>query len=151
MADPAPGLRPTARCLIACERVTPDPENPKRLSLLRLVTTVRPVGRDSYPVIVPELSVFAQLTECRGAGRLRVEVVADADGTVVIDSPDQPVTSSNQPLAVRGAVFRFHDRVIPNPGLYLVRLLYNDGVLIETPIIFYPPSPAAPEVSKNGR
>lgn len=136
--------RPTARCLILCERVVPDAENPKRLSLLRVISTARPAAGDDYPLVQAELSVFAQLTECRGAGRIRIEVRNADTEAVTYRSPEQRFTVPNDPLKIHGVTFRIRNLVFPEPGLYWVQLWYDDDVLTHTSITFRPNSPPAP-------
>ena len=127
--------RPTVRSFVVCERVVVEQTGRKRVSLLNLLTVIRPAPGEDFPLLQPELSVFAQLTECRGVGRMRVEIRnADTDA-VIRQSPDQPVAATNDPLVVRGAYFRFRDSVFPEPGLYQIQLIYDDAVLAEVPVV----------------
>jgi hypothetical protein len=144
--------RPVPRCIVVCEEVVPDAENPRQLTLVRVVNYVNPVAGAGYPVVRPELSVFVVLTECRGVGRLRIEIRnADTDA-VTLRTPDQPSRAPNNPLGIYGVTFRLRNCVFPEPGLHRVQLLYDDVVLTETPILLrlsntLPP----PRGAKNGR
>jgi hypothetical protein len=124
--------RPTVRSLIVCEDIVTDRDHPTRVSLIRLTDSIRPAG--GYPSRRRQVCVFAQLTECRGAGTVRVEV-READGDrSVFRVPDRRLTFPNDPLTVHGLRFRIADCPFPHPGLYWVQLWYDDGVIAQCPL-----------------
>ncbi len=128
-------VRPTVRSLIVCESILPEPDHPTRVSLIRLVDSIRPSEGSTYPLLQPHLSVFAQLTECRGSVRLQIRVhVADADH-LVFTSPMYTTTFPNEPLTLHGARFRILKCRFPNPGLYWVQIWINDELSAQTPLI----------------
>jgi hypothetical protein len=101
---------PVVRTLIACEVVQADIENPRRLSLLRVLNNIHAVGDPPYPALVPVLSVFPILTNGRGTGDVQVEIChPDSDQTIV--------TERDQLSDTRPGV--------PAPGLYWAQLRYN--------------------------
>jgi hypothetical protein len=122
--------------MVVCEDVAPDPENPNRLTLFRVVHSIRVKVGVSYPVTYPQLCAFAQLTEGRGAGRMRVEVrAADSDGLVYRTPPVEVRFRDNDPLMVHGVTFRVRGVRFPNPGLYWFQLWFDDAVLIQSPVL----------------
>ncbi len=126
--------RPFARSLIVCDRVVNDPNNSNRVSLIGVVSTIRTLSRPAFPAIRPLLSVFAQLTECRGAGLLWVEVrQADTD-RVLFRTRIRTVTFPSDPLAVHGVVFRLVNLVFPTAGLYWVQLWFDMEILAQHPL-----------------
>jgi hypothetical protein len=125
-------VRPTVRSLIACEAIITDPGHPTRVSLVHLIDSIRP--DDGYPTRHPQLSIFAQLTECRGAGTVWIEVrEADSDRSVFRNSARR-VVLPDDPLTLHGLRFRILDCPFPHPGLYWVQLWFNDEMLAQSPL-----------------
>jgi hypothetical protein len=132
-------LRPTARSLVVCEEVVPDRVNPNRLSLLRVIHSITPAQDSQFPLLQQRMSVFAQVTEGRGNGLMRVEFrFADTDRLVAYTRTRSIAFSGNSPLLVQGIHFQVLNLVIRDPGLYWVQLRYNDDVLIQTPLLVRP-------------
>jgi hypothetical protein len=131
--------RPTARSVVICEDVAPDVTNPRRLSLLRVVHAIQPAVGSTYPLLQPQLCVFAQLTEARGAGRLGVAIRSAEDDAVVFRTRVRDVVfPGNDPLTVHGVNFRMRNVPFREPGLYWVQLCFDDAVLTETPLVLRP-------------
>lgn len=125
-------IRPTARSLVVCETIRTDPADPNRVSLTNLISRVRAVGTPPYPVRLPQLGVFAQLTECRGEGLVWVEVRFADTEEPVFRSTQRRLTFPNAPLVLHGVRFRLLNCPFPRPGPYAVQLWYNDGVIAQT-------------------
>jgi len=125
--------------MMVCEDVVPDATNRNRLSLLRVVHAIKPKVGVEYPLTHPQLCAFAQLTEGRGTGQMRVEVRhADMD-EVVYRSPTVEVKfPGNDPLTIHGVYFRFLKIQFPSPGLYWIQLWYDDSLLIQNPVVLRP-------------
>ena len=130
--------RPTARSIIVCEKIVPEPDHPIRVCLVRVINSIRAAVGVHYPVRHQELAVFAQLTECRGTGRVRIEIRNSETNTVVARTNNHLMTFPNEPLTVYGFRFRVQDILFPEPGLYWVQLCYDDGVIAQTPITLLP-------------
>jgi len=127
-------VRPTLRSIIVCERIVPDPENLNRVSLNNVINSIRPTGEPPYPLAHGQLSVFAQVTECRGIGRVRVDIRRDETDELVFRTRTREVTFPNHPLVVYGFRFRILGCVFPAAGVYWVQLWYDDGLLGQLPI-----------------
>jgi hypothetical protein len=82
-----PTPEPVVRNLVVCESVRFDPRQPRRITLEELLSAIRPVGRPPYPLLYREFSVFVQLTECRGPGAGRVDIVDANSDTVIFRNP----------------------------------------------------------------
>jgi hypothetical protein len=131
----ATSVSPTVRVMIVCDGVLTDPRNPKRVTLVNLVSSIRPTGEPAYPHRQAELGVFVQLTECRGPGRVRVEIGAADSDEVVFSTPDRLVAFPNDPLGVHGLRFRILRCRFPAPGLYWVEFWYDNRELARQPIV----------------
>ena len=127
--------RPQVRCLVLCEDVVPDPDCPGRISLMDLVSIVRATSRPPYPALVPQLCVFAQLTECRGTAELRVEIRVEITHEVIYRTPAIRTSSANDPLTIRGVTIRMRNLIFTRPGLYAVQLWHDDELLAEVPLL----------------
>lgn len=134
-------VRPTPRSLVVCEQVVPDAMKPNRLSLLRVIHAITPKRGSDYPLIQSELCVFAQLTEGRGEGQLRVEIHnADSDDVLFRTRSRLIRFPENDPLRIHGVKFQILGLVFRVPGLYWFQLWFDDFNLIQTPIVLRPPA-----------
>ena len=122
------------RHLLVCREVRRDPSVPGRVDLLGLIVSVRAGPTNSYPLQLPDLSVFALLTGRYGNGSMHVTVREADTETLVYNGPKQTLSASTNPLSVRMATTRVHDCTIPRAGLYWVQLCYNDEVIAEEPL-----------------
>lgn len=129
------GIHPTVRYLIVCDDVSSDPDNPRRITLIGLISAIRSLEQPTFPLLHRELCVFLQLTECRGTAEARVEIRhADSD-QLVFRSQTRTIPFGNDPLEVVGATFRLRNCLFPEPGLYWVQFWYNEQVIAQQPLI----------------
>jgi hypothetical protein len=128
-------IRPVVRYLILCQDVVVDPTNPLQVTLINLVTTIRSLSEPAFPVIRPQFCAFIQMTECRGAGDLRVEIVHADTGATVFRTKTQNVAFGSDPLEVVGLTFRIRNCLFPSAGLYWVQLWYNNVVLAQQAVV----------------
>src|SRR5437763_695666 len=126
---------PIVRTMIVCEEIILDPNNPKRVSLVNLIGSIRPRRGAAYPLLHPAVCLFVELVECRGPGRLRVDVRDAETDEVVSATPTRSVPLPESPLTVVGMRFRLRKCKFPVPGLYWINLWYNDRLLARRPII----------------
>lgn len=118
------GVRPVVRNLIMCEDIVLDPTNPRRVTLVALIGTIRALK--GFPVRYSELCAYVQMTECRGTGRIRIEIVQADSGLVVFRTRIRRVSFGNDPLEAVGIPFRIRDCRFPAAGLYWVQFWYNE-------------------------
>jgi hypothetical protein len=120
--------------MLLCREVRRDPSAPGRVDLLGLIVSVRAGPTNSYPLQLPDLTVFALLTGRYGEGTVHVTVREADTEALVYNSPEQTLAASTNPLAVRTAMIRITGCSIPRAGLYWVQLCYNDEVIAEEPL-----------------
>ena len=128
-------VHPTVRYLIVCEDVQTDPDNPRRITLVGLISAIQSIEQPPFPLLYPEICVFLQLTECRGAAEGRVEIRhADSD-QVAFRTKTRTVPFSSNPLDVVGVTFRMRNCLFPAAGLYWVQFWYNEQTIAQQPLV----------------
>lgn len=128
-------VRPTVRSLIVCEAIEPDADHPTRVSLVHLIDSIRSTTEPAYPVVQPQLSVFAQLTECRGTVEFQVRVHDSESDQPAFGSGVRRQLFSNTPLLLHGVRFRLLDCPFRHPGLYWVQLWIEGELAAQTPLL----------------
>jgi hypothetical protein len=124
---------PVVRSLILCEDIAADPRNPRRITLVNLINSIRSIDEPPSPLRYRELCVFIQLTSCREQGELRLEIrEADTEGSLFA-TRTRTVSFPNNPVAVHGLRFRIRNLTFPAPGLYWVQFWYNNDLLAQQP------------------
>jgi hypothetical protein len=126
---------PTVRYLIVCEDVQTDPDNPRRVTLVGLISAIRSVEQPPYPLRYRELCVFLQLTECRGSADGRIEIQHADTGQVVFRTRTRTIPFGNDPLEVVGATFRIRNCRFREPGLYWVQFWYNEQMIAQQALL----------------
>jgi hypothetical protein len=124
---------PVVRYMIPCEDVIVDAENSHRVSVVNLVTLVRPGADTAYPLLMRQLCVYAQLAEIRVAHKYRV-VISRVGGLDVIRTQERLLPAGPNPLTAHTFVFRMTGLVWPEPGLYEVDLLCDDQAIAQQAI-----------------
>jgi hypothetical protein len=128
-------VNPTVRYLIVCEDVQTDPDNPRRVTLVGLLSAIRSVEQPPFPLLYRELCVFLQLTECRGPADGRIEVRhADSDQPV-FRTRTRTIPFATDPLEVVGVTFRLRNCMFRAPGLYWIQFWYNEQMIAQQPLV----------------
>lgn len=93
---------PVLRYLIACEDIQVDNVNPRRVTLVGVISAIRAKDEPPYPFLYKELCVFVQLTECQGAAEVEVRINQADSGIYVYSGPASPWRAAlpNDPLGV---------------------------------------------------
>src|SRR5437879_4632019 len=65
---------PVIRSIVLCDNVRRDSDHPQHISLDGLLSTIHSLDEPPYPLLFPEICVFVQLTECRGAGEFYIQI-----------------------------------------------------------------------------
>ncbi|MCE9533062.1 MAG: hypothetical protein K8T89_18340 [Planctomycetes bacterium] len=126
---------PVIRYLIVCEVVQTDPENPRRVTLVGLISAIRSLEQPPFPLLYREICVFLQMTSCRGPADARVEIQHADSGQVVFRTKTRTIHLGNDPLEVVGIAFRIRNCLFHVGGLYLVQFWYNDQMISQEPIL----------------
>ena len=124
-------LAPNVRNLIACEKIESDVANPSRTTLINLIGNLFSMDEPSFPASFEEMAIYVQLTECRGSGKVGVDIIHDETGEVIYNKKMWDVQFANQPLRVLGLIFRLHSIRFPAKGFYWIRFWFNDQAIDE--------------------
>ena len=128
-------VAPVVRHMLLCREVRRDPKPPTRTDLIGLLAGISAGPSGSYPLQLPDLSVFVMLTGRHGEGTMHVTLrEADTD-TLVYNGPKETLAACTDPLIVRMAMIRIRDCSLPSAGLYWVQFCYNDEVVAEEPLM----------------
>src|SRR5438876_6975109 len=119
-------VHPTVRYLIVCEDVQTDPDNPRRVTVVGLISALRSLEEPPFPLLYREICVFLQMTECRGSAEGRVEIQNAESGEAVFRTRTRTIAFGSDPLEVVGFTFRVRNCLFPAPGLYWVQFWYNE-------------------------
>ncbi len=126
---------PNVRHFIACAGVVRSADG-QRFTLRNLFHTLTPPSKASYPLALPEMHLFAHLTDGHGRCNFRIECVTwDQQGeeSSLWTSPTVIIDMGNDPLRVQGQDFKLRAR-FPEAGLYEFRLLCEGEILAREPI-----------------
>ena len=126
---------PIVRHCIPCSDILYSHEFPRRATLLYVLSSIEPTDLLPYPYHCRQLCLFAQLSNGRGSGEIQVVIRRADDDIIVHKSPVWPIAFSADPLEVVGVPIRIHDVLFPEPGMYLIELMYENQVLKDLTII----------------
>ena len=118
---------PVIRDMILCEEIVRDPDHPRRISLLGLLSNINSLDDVPYPLLFPEICVFVQMTQCTGVNDIGVRIEFPDTGNPVFQTKTYPHSFGNDPLAIHGLSFRIKNCSFPEPGLYSFEFCYNDS------------------------
>jgi hypothetical protein len=128
-------LNPTVRYLIVCEDVQTDPDNPRRITLVGLISAIRSLEQPPFPLLYREICIFLQLTECRGQADGRIEIHHADSGQVVFRTRTRTIPFVSDPLEIVGVIFRVRNCLFQEPGLYWVQFWYNEQMIAQQPLL----------------
>lgn len=130
MAD----ILPVIRHMIVCEDIPIDPARPQRVTLVNLLSSVRSPNQPPFPFRCPKLSVYVQLTECRGLAQVNLRIEQEDTQKIILRTAPRKISFGNAPLQVFNMFFRLRDCTFPSAGLYWVQLWYNNTVIFREPL-----------------
>ena len=125
---------PFALSMIICDAVHIDEGTGKAF----ILGCFGSIGAEAFPARHPGMTVFAEVTDCRGRMPFSVRII-DVDerrdplveATVEVDLTD--------PLEIGMLVLPLKDIVFPEPGEYRVQLFSGDAPLMERRLLLTPP------------
>jgi hypothetical protein len=112
-----------------------DSDNPRRVTLVGLISAIRSVEQPAFPLFYQEICVFLQLTECRGAAEGRIEIQHADSGQVVFRTRTRTIPFGNDPLEIVAVTFRLRNCLFQEPGLYSVQFWYNEQMIAQQPLL----------------
>ena len=127
------GLHPTVRYLIPCQAILIDADDPTQVTLVNLHSALRATGEP--PFLLPDFSVFVELTECRGTASVRLEITDAEEEQELFRTDTRPAELPSEPLTVCALTFRIRALELPALGLYGVRFAYNEVVLARRALV----------------
>jgi hypothetical protein len=126
---------PVVRHMLLCEDIRRETNNPKKIDVLGLLNTLEALEEPAFPLHLPVLCVYMEVTGGRGTGQAHIDCRQADSGRVVFSSPAHALTFPPNPLAIRGLVFRISACRFPEPGLYWIQFCYNQRMLAEQPLV----------------
>ena len=123
-------MKPIVRNLILCEDIRPG-DRPNQYTLVNVASRIRSLDPDPFPLLYRELCVLALCVECRGTGKVQLQIVDEESGQTCYESPRWEVAFGDDPLEVIGVPFRIRNILFPRAGVYVVRVLHNDDLIAE--------------------
>ena len=128
-------IAPFVRHMIVCDDVVPSPHNPRDLDVRGLLSFVRSNPPGSFPVTVPQVCVYLELSGGRGTGEVQIVTRhADTDEPA-FRSAAQEITFPPDPLRIVPVVFRIRQCVFRRGGLYWVEFRYAGRPLVERSVV----------------
>jgi hypothetical protein len=102
---------------------------PSRIvSFLTAWSITTSVHANQYPFRLPKLCVFLVLTDGRGQGIAKLQLIDDATDQLLVEF-SHLLTWPPNPLIVAGIPWRLSDLEFPQPGMYRIEFLYDDQYL----------------------
>lgn len=131
--EPNNSQSPFALSMILCDAVHIDQSTGKAF----LLGCFSSIGAETFPARHPRMTVFAEVTDCRGRTPFSVRVID-------VDERQPPLVEATttieltDPLEIRMLVLPLEDLVFPEPGEYRVQLLSGDAPLVERRLLLTP-------------
>jgi hypothetical protein len=125
---------PLALSMIICDRVHIDQGTGKAF----LLGCFGSIGAETFPAKHPSMTVFAEVTGCRGRTPFVVRLID-------VDERHAPLAEATtevemlEPLEIGMLVLPLEDMVFPEPGEYRVQLFSGDTPLMERRCLLIPP------------
>ena len=116
--------------MILCDEVLPDPQRPGKHLIVGLTTQIEwPLGSPE-PLRLERLVIYLILTGGRGWGMGQIVCYNEETEAVAFASPPRPISfEDKEPTGHYGVTFRILDCPIPEPGIYIVKFLFDDKLV----------------------
>jgi hypothetical protein len=124
---------PVVRYFVACRQAEVEPGT-NEVTLRRLIHAIVRLPGEDFPVIRPEMALYAVLTNGRGPHDFSVEFTFLDQGeerTVFPPPPSRRIDLGQDPTVVRGLPIPLRNVVFRRPGQYTFYLLVNGQRLAE--------------------
>ena len=121
---------PYALAIMVCEGTYRDPQTGKRI----VIGCFSGIAAHEFPAMQPTMVVYAELTNGRGAAKIRIQLV-DVDEerepicTVELEADFSDVRAVVEVQCDMGAT------IFPEPGEYRIQVFANDKFVIERGIV----------------
>ena len=128
-------IRPVARYMLLCEGWRFEDKERRRLTIVGLMTTLRPTVGQDFPLRHEEFCVCLGLAGGRGEATGQVIGVYEETGQRVFGTHLRPYKFSNDPLEVLGVGIRVRGALFQKPGSYLIQFWYDAEMVVETSLL----------------
>lgn len=118
-----PGPTPSLNTIIVCDTMIKDRDTNKR-SLIGIFTAIM---THTFPVVHPQLSVYARVIDAQGNYAIRLELVRLETMEVIGEAPVQVAIPDR--LRYHELGFVLNRVIFPAPGQYEFRLYADDAFL----------------------
>lgn len=128
---------PRVRHFIPCHAVVTDKIR-HAYSLERLIFIIRPADGDLFPLLLPEIFLFAVLSNAHGIHEFSIQIVTwDPSGNEIEVWQTGRVKQNlgKDPLLVHGWPIRLCNLRFEQPGLFEFRLMCDGTILAQTEIL----------------
>ncbi len=127
----------TPLALLLCDTVITDAMTGKKT----LVGIFNSIGASKFPHIVPQINVFASLTNIEGETEVKIRLIA-GNNNVVFDLPAK--VPFKNPLDAPELVFNLQNLKFPSPGAFELQLLAGGKVAASRLLVVSEIKPKAP-------
>ena len=114
-------VHPIVRLLTACEDIVYSGPSRHKVTLVNLVHAFISLDDPPFPHQRSEFCVFVELTECRTAGTMMLELEHADTGVVVHRTGNRPIPMADNPLKVIGVQWRIRGCLFPAPRIVLAQ------------------------------
>jgi hypothetical protein len=130
-------LPPRALYMILSDDVISSDDSPRKHHIVGLTTLVRWPEGLTVPVRIDKLSAFLVLTGGRGTGNGQIVCFNEETGVEIFRFPKTPLPVSfegKDSAGHHGLIFRALGCPFPQPGVYVLRFLFDDNPVCEQSI-----------------
>ncbi len=126
---------PLVRHFVACRKIIGEPGTTD-VTLESLIHAIVPSAGEEYPILRPEMALYALLTNGRGIHSFALELTRfdEGDEVLLFRSPEREVHLGQDPVAVLGMPIPLKNFVFETPGQHAFYLVC-DGQRIAEEII----------------
>jgi hypothetical protein len=130
-------LPPRALYMILCDDIISSEYWPRKHLIVGLITLVNWPAGLTTPMRIEKLSAYLILTGGRGTGKGQIVCFDEETGREIFRFPQNPLFISfegKDPVGHRGLIMRAIGCPFPQPGVYVLKFLFDDNLVCEQQI-----------------
>lgn len=127
-------IQPVVRYMIPCEDWHVEADNPRRITIVGLISYIDSLDDPPYPLLLHEICVFLLLTGGRGNGRAKIRCIFEESGQTAFETPWRSIEFGPDPVDIANFGFRIHDCPFPRAGVYSIQFWFDGELIEERPI-----------------
>jgi uncharacterized protein DUF6941 len=128
---------PIVRHFLACDDIAISADG-RQISLTNLIHALRLKPGALFPHVVPQICLFAQLTDAHGDWPITVQLWQPrlyGEDSLLFPAQPRKMSFGSDPLVIHGLPIRLRNIVFPAAGLYEFRLLCDQLLIAREPIL----------------